>query len=172
MFTYFRKIHVYETDLMGIVHHSNYLRFCEEARVAFFSQNQPAQAKFLQSNQFIDQTIDNVAASDDNLSDVALLSQEKDVYGLVVYETRVCYKRPLRYSDTMQIQIQLKSEKAKLIIQYKISSVLKNQNGVNQVLCALAETVHCRTDENLKVLRLDKNILKRLENEKWIETWL
>jgi acyl-CoA thioester hydrolase len=30
---YARPVHVYETDLMGIVHHSNYLRFCEEARV-------------------------------------------------------------------------------------------------------------------------------------------
>ncbi len=33
MWSYQRHVHVYETDLMGIVHHSNYLRFCEEARV-------------------------------------------------------------------------------------------------------------------------------------------
>jgi len=28
-----RKINYYETDCMGIVHHSNYIRFMEEARV-------------------------------------------------------------------------------------------------------------------------------------------
>ena len=32
MYTYERKINYYETDKMGIVHHSNYIRFFEEAR--------------------------------------------------------------------------------------------------------------------------------------------
>ena len=31
--TYLRKINYYETDNMGIVHHSNYLRYFEEARI-------------------------------------------------------------------------------------------------------------------------------------------
>ena len=31
-FTYERKINYYETDRMGVVHHSNYIRFMEEAR--------------------------------------------------------------------------------------------------------------------------------------------
>lgn len=31
-FTYERRINYYETDRMGIVHHSNYIRFLEEAR--------------------------------------------------------------------------------------------------------------------------------------------
>lgn len=31
-FTYERRINYYETDKMGIVHHSNYIRFLEEAR--------------------------------------------------------------------------------------------------------------------------------------------
>lgn len=35
MFTKRHHVQFYETDLMGIVHHSNYLRFCEEARVAW-----------------------------------------------------------------------------------------------------------------------------------------
>ena len=33
-FIYERKINYYETDRMGIVHHSNYIRFLEEARCA------------------------------------------------------------------------------------------------------------------------------------------
>ena len=31
-FTYKRKINYYETDKMGVVHHSNYIRYLEEAR--------------------------------------------------------------------------------------------------------------------------------------------
>ena len=35
MYVYKHRVQYYETDEMGIVHHSNYLRFCEEARVAW-----------------------------------------------------------------------------------------------------------------------------------------
>ena len=33
-----RKINYYETDMMGIVHHSNYVRFLEEARVQHLNE--------------------------------------------------------------------------------------------------------------------------------------
>ena len=35
MFTYKRKAQYHETDQMGIIHHSNYVRWMEEARIAF-----------------------------------------------------------------------------------------------------------------------------------------
>lgn len=35
---YFRKINYYETDRMGITHHSNYIRFMEEARIDFLER--------------------------------------------------------------------------------------------------------------------------------------
>ena len=35
---YFRKVNYYETDRMGIVHHSNYIRWFEEARDDFMRQ--------------------------------------------------------------------------------------------------------------------------------------
>lgn len=35
---YRRKIQFYETDLMGIVHHSNYIRWFEEARVHYMEK--------------------------------------------------------------------------------------------------------------------------------------
>lgn len=38
MNTYKHTVHYYETDRMGITHHSNYIRWMEEARVAFLSQ--------------------------------------------------------------------------------------------------------------------------------------
>lgn len=33
MHTYRRKVHYYETDRMQVVHHSNYIRWMEEARI-------------------------------------------------------------------------------------------------------------------------------------------
>lgn len=38
MITYKRKINYYETDCMGITHHSNYIRFMEEARIYFLEK--------------------------------------------------------------------------------------------------------------------------------------
>ena len=38
-FEYERKINYYETDRMGIVHHSNYIRFMEEARCKMLEEN-------------------------------------------------------------------------------------------------------------------------------------
>ena len=35
MKTYIHKVKYYETDKMGITHHSNYVRFMEEARISF-----------------------------------------------------------------------------------------------------------------------------------------
>lgn len=39
MQTYVHKVNYYETDKMGITHHSNYIRWMEEARIDFLSQN-------------------------------------------------------------------------------------------------------------------------------------
>ncbi len=36
--SYTRKVFYYETDQMGIVHHSNYIRWFEEARIDFLEQ--------------------------------------------------------------------------------------------------------------------------------------
>jgi acyl-CoA thioester hydrolase len=133
-FTYQRKIHVYETDLMGIVHHSNYLRFCEEARVEWFQKNG------------------------------AEVLTKDDVFGLVVVETRVQHKSPIRYGEKLVIEVQLKVEGPRIIIQYRLQA--------NDRLSALAETTHCRIDQNFKVLRLDQKIIQRIKDKKWIETWL
>ena len=35
---YIHKVHYYETDKMGVTHHSNYIRWMEEARVDFLDQ--------------------------------------------------------------------------------------------------------------------------------------
>ena len=38
-YRYIRKAHYHETDMMGMIHHSNYLRWMEEARIAFTDDN-------------------------------------------------------------------------------------------------------------------------------------
>lgn len=38
MHTYIHKVRYYETDKMGITHHSNYIRWMEEARVEFLDR--------------------------------------------------------------------------------------------------------------------------------------
>ncbi|NLD86955.1 MAG: acyl-CoA thioesterase [Clostridiales bacterium] len=38
MSKYIHKVNYYETDKMGITHHSNYIRFMEEARLNFLSE--------------------------------------------------------------------------------------------------------------------------------------
>ncbi|MCG8481800.1 MAG: acyl-CoA thioesterase [Clostridia bacterium] len=36
-YTYTRKAHYHETDQMGIIHHSNYIKWFEEARIAYLN---------------------------------------------------------------------------------------------------------------------------------------
>ncbi|MBR3741797.1 MAG: acyl-CoA thioesterase [Clostridia bacterium] len=38
MNAYLRKVQYYETDMMGVVHHANYIRWMEEARIDFMDQ--------------------------------------------------------------------------------------------------------------------------------------
>ena len=34
---YIRKVNYYETDMMGFTHHSNYIKYMEEARIKYFN---------------------------------------------------------------------------------------------------------------------------------------
>ena len=38
VYSYKHKVQYYETDQMGIVHHSNYIRWFEEARIDFLEK--------------------------------------------------------------------------------------------------------------------------------------
>lgn len=67
---YERRVNYYETDRMGIVHHTNYIRYFEEARIDFMNQigcnvhmmedlgliipNVDAYARYIQSLKFDD----------------------------------------------------------------------------------------------------------------------
>ena len=57
MKTYTRKVNYYETDQMGVVHHSNYFRYFEEARTFFMEEVGYTYAK-LEETQIISPVVD------------------------------------------------------------------------------------------------------------------
>ena len=107
MFHYQRQIHVYETDLMGIVHHSNYLRFCEEARV-----------EWCRSKKII-------------------TNSTESVFFLTVYETEVRHLAPTRFGDQLTIEVEAQLVKAKLNFQYKLKVLGKITALVKTVHCQM-----------------------------------
>lgn len=52
-FTYTRNVNYYETDQMGIVHHSNYIRYMEEARLALLEALSLSYAKMEEAGLLI-----------------------------------------------------------------------------------------------------------------------
>ncbi len=107
MFQYQRQIHVYETDLMGIVHHSNYLRFCEEARV-----------EWCRSKKIITNSTDSI-------------------FFLTVYETQVRHVSPLRFGDHLTIEMEAQLIKAKLYFQYRLKTNDKITALIKTVHCRM-----------------------------------
>jgi acyl-CoA thioester hydrolase len=91
MFVYRRKVHFYETDLMGIVHHSNYLRFLEEARVAWAVHHGLIQ-----------------------------FQNPETASHFAVYETRVRHLRPTRFGDDLEIDVEAKREGIRVVFQYRV----------------------------------------------------
>lgn len=91
MFIHQHKVQFYETDLMGIVHHSNYLRFFEEARVGW------AHSKGLLDYQ-----------SPGSASHFA------------VFETQVQHRKPTFFGDNLQIEVQGRTEGNRIIFQYRL----------------------------------------------------
>lgn len=92
--TYERKINYYETDRMGIVHHSNYIRFLEEARCYMLEQIGYPYSKI-----------------------------ETDGLMIPVLEVRCEYKHHVTYDDTIKIEVYVKEFKGvKLIMGYNVTN--------------------------------------------------
>lgn len=89
-----RSINYYETDAMGIVHHSNYIRFLEEARCFF---------------------LDKIGLPYKKIEDEGLM--------IPVLEVNCKYKHPARYADTIVIDVKMCELKGvKMIIDYTITN--------------------------------------------------
>lgn len=92
MFAYKRRVTFYETDGMQVVHHANYLRFMEEARVEYFR------------------------AGGLGLND---LMEEGIVFPIV--EVSVKYHKPARYDDILVVKAYLRRlDRARFDFDYEI----------------------------------------------------
>lgn len=89
-FCYSRRVHFYETDLMGVVHHANYLKYFEETRVSWYGQE-----------HVVTLPIWNEAV-------------------LAVLETQVLHKRPLKFNEEIEVLMQVKNEGTKFLFEYKL----------------------------------------------------
>lgn len=90
--SYYHKVQYYETDKMSIVHHSNYIRWMEEARMHFLSEN----------------GFDYVA-------------MEKGGIVSPVVSVQSNYKKTVTYGETVRIEVSVrKITGAKLVLDYEM----------------------------------------------------
>ena len=94
MTSYKHKVQYYETDKMGIVHHSNYIRWMEEARVDF---------------------LEKIGWSYDQLENVGLVSP--------VLSLNIDYSHPTYFSDMVSIDVEiLELKMSKMRVGYKMTN--------------------------------------------------
>ena len=75
-YTYYRKAQYHETDQMGIIHHSNYVKWMEEARIGYMNQ---------------------MGFSYKRVEEMGIISP--------VVEISVAYKKQVSFDDEIQISV-------------------------------------------------------------------
>ena len=92
---YIHKVNYYETDKMGITHHSNYIRWMEEARIDFLEQ---------------------IGLGYKKLEEDGIISP--------VIHVECDYKFPTTFDDKIEIEVNVEEFKgAKLIIKYIMKNI-------------------------------------------------
>lgn len=92
-FEYSRSVAFCDTDAMGVVHHANYLRYFEEARVAWMRAR--------------------------NLSDTHFPKADA---ALAVVESRIRHFKPIGFDDQVRIRLQVKRDRLKIYFRYAMHS--------------------------------------------------
>lgn len=91
---YERRINYYETDAMKVVHHSNYIRFLEEARLVF---------------------MDKIGLPYSKMEDEGIM--------IPVLGVNCTYKHPAKFDDVIEIDVNIKEYTGvKLIMEYKVTN--------------------------------------------------
>ncbi len=91
---YIRKVMYHETDKMGIVHHSNYIKWMEEARIDFLEQIGFGYAKL-----------------------------EEDGIVSPVIGVECTYKNPTKFGDTVSVNVTIEEYKGvKLVVYYEMTN--------------------------------------------------
>ena len=99
MENYIHRVNYYETDKMGITHHSNYIRWMEEARIYFFEQI-GLSYKYLES---------------------------EEVFSPVV-GVECSYKSPTTFGDDVEIKVEIKEFKGiTLLLNYTMIKKESNE---------------------------------------------
>ncbi|MGM9968786.1 MAG: acyl-CoA thioesterase [Anaeroplasma sp.] len=98
MFIYERRAYYHETDQMGVIHHSNYLKWMEEARINF---------------------LDSIGLCYKKMEEIGIISP--------VCSVSIDYKKPVKFDDIVTISIFVKTYTGiKFEIEYEIRN--KNTN--------------------------------------------
>lgn len=145
-FEYQREVHFYETDLMKIVHHANYLRFAEEARVAWAFQR-----------------------------GILTRDAPEEAARLAVLGTVVRHISPARFGDRLLIELQARREGIRIVFEYKIWIQEPDRLAAEIRTEHVALRTETTTQAGLMKVTVEKPTaqLKRvMENETWTETWL
>lgn len=104
---YIHKVNYYETDKMGVAHHSNYIRWMEEARIEFLSQ---------------------LGYPYDKLEKMGIISP---VIGI-----ECDYRASTTFSDEVEIEVKVKEFKGvRLVIEYTMTNLKTKEvvlNGVSK----------------------------------------
>lgn len=90
-FCYERRIHYYETDAMGVVHHANHLRLIEEARVAWLKDRKLGSVHYPHAN-----------------------------WHLAVTSSGVQYLKPMLFDQLVRVEVQVKREGIRMFFRYAV----------------------------------------------------
>ena len=88
-FHYDRRVAFSDTDAMGVTHHANYLRYCEEARVAWMRARDLAATHYPHADR---------------------------VLALLHYQ--VWHKKPCTFDDSLRIYLQVRRKGVRIYFQY------------------------------------------------------
>lgn len=90
-FEYERRVAFCDTDAMGVTHHANYVRYLEEARVAWMRARNLSATHYPQSDRV-----------------------------LAVIRFQVWHMKPCTFDDALKIQLQVRRDGLKIHFQYAI----------------------------------------------------
>ena len=98
MFCYRRTAQYHETDQMGIIHHANYIKWMEEARVAFM----------------------------DEVFGFGYVEMEAAQVFSPVIGVELAYRRPVWFADRVEIEVEIASYTGmRLVLNYRMRNVTK-----------------------------------------------
>lgn len=98
-YTYYRKAQYHETDQMGIIHHSNYVKWMEESRISY---------------------MDQMGFSYKKVEELGVISPVVDI--------SVSYKKQVSFDDEIQIRVSVKKYNGvSLEFNYEFFNVTKSE---------------------------------------------